>query len=504
MSGRLLVAYDNGSAYVPTVAEYLDSLSLHSRWQVRYLHVTHGASIAFDLNEFDAVFHNYCARFDVAGHVGADYLRALKSFRGVKLLAVQDEYDRPDMLQAAIRELGFHIVLTCVPQSMLGRVFPPALFPQTQFITVLTGYVPEDLARRGETAPPLAARPIHIGYRGRDIGGRYGRLGFLKLEIGRRMRAICEARGIPHDIEWSADKRIYGEAWYEFLASCRATLGSESASNVFDFGGSIAETYQRLSAERGHPVAWEEFRRYTDPVETQYDMAQISPRVFEAAALRTPMILLSGRYSGIIEPETHYIELKEDFSNVDSVLARLDDLDGLERMAERAYRDLVASGGYGYRRFVALVDDALDRKAAELALSLRPAPPDFARARSDSDPAVLEGLDEWPTQKRRHFVFYDYKRIAHDNALLRSEIVRLNEAIGETRPWRRMRQIVHARAVHAVLGLRTPVPADLPFGRRLLRRAARRLAASLPASARAELKRLLISPKPSRNRPLGR
>ena len=52
------------------------------------------------------------------------------------------------------------------------------------------------------------------------------------------MRAICAERGVAHDIEWSDEKRIYGNAWYDFIGSCRAILGSESDSNVFDFDGS--------------------------------------------------------------------------------------------------------------------------------------------------------------------------------------------------------------------------------------------------------------------------
>ena len=39
----------------------------------------------------------------------------------------------------------------------------------------------------------------------------------------------------------------------------------------------------------------------------------MSPRVFEAAAVRSCQILFEGRYSGILEPMVHYIPLKKDF-----------------------------------------------------------------------------------------------------------------------------------------------------------------------------------------------
>ena len=63
MAGRLLVAYDNSTNFVATIAEYLDSFGRFSDWDVRYVHATHGAEIGFDLNEFDAIFQSYCASY---------------------------------------------------------------------------------------------------------------------------------------------------------------------------------------------------------------------------------------------------------------------------------------------------------------------------------------------------------------------------------------------------------------------------------------------------------
>ena len=425
MMGRLLVAYSNASNFVSTTAEYLNNLSRYSKFEVSYVHVTNNAELAFDLNEFDAVFQSYCVRLPVDGYVSRDYIDKLTAFQGVKLLAVQDEYDRTDTLRRAIQGIGYHVVLTCVPPGTLQRIYPRERFPQTEFITVLTGYVPENPELRGKSARPLRDRPIVIGYRGRDIGSRYGRLAFDKLEIGRRMRAICAERGVAHDIEWTDDKRLYGEAWYEFIGSCRANLGSESGSNVFDFDGAIEAKYRELTAARGgEPVSYEEFRAHTDPIETRYEMAQISPRVFEAAVMRTPMILFTGGYSGLIEPDEHYIELKKDFSNIDAVLARLDDLDGLERMADRAYDRLVGSGDVSYRAFVNLIDATIARKAREIGVALREAPRRSGPA--EFDPATVAGLKELPTNSPRHFALFRCKQLEHENRLQAAEIARLD------------------------------------------------------------------------------
>ena len=85
--------------------------------------------------------------------------------------------------------------------------------------------------------------------------------------------------------------------------------------------------------------------------------------------MRTPMILFRGRYSGIIEPEAHYIPLEKDFSNVDQVLERLNDLPALEVMADHAYEHLVASGRFGYRCFAEMLAGEFVKRYDSLAAS---------------------------------------------------------------------------------------------------------------------------------------
>jgi hypothetical protein len=294
------------------------------------------------------------------GYVSSDYEQKLRDFRGVKIISVQDEYDCTDALKAAISRLGFDIVLTCVPQDSLEYVYPHSQFPDTRFLTVFTGYVPEGFESSRPPLIPLERRPIPIGYRGRDIGGRYGRLGFDKFEIGRRMREICIERGIACDIATDEASRIYGMDWFRFVGDCRAMLGSESGSNVFDFDGSLAARFREMTeASGGIPPTYAEFLPYVAERDAAIEMGQISPRIFECALMRTPMVLFRGRYSDVIEPDKHYIMLEKDFSNVDDVLARLENLPALEAMTDRAYRHLVASGAFGYPAFLERVFSAV-------------------------------------------------------------------------------------------------------------------------------------------------
>lgn len=361
---RILVAYSMASTFVQTTLDYLHSFKRFGEGATQYVHVTHDAVMAFDFDSYDVVFHNYCARLCYDWLVSDSYRDSLRNFSGVKILAVQDEYDHTDALKAAIIDLGFDIVLTCVPQDSLEYVYPRSEFPSVEFLTVFTGYVSDDFAAAMPPVKPLADRPIGIGYRGRDIGGRYGRLGFDKFEVGRRTKELCDARGIATDIAMDEQSRIYGTAWFDFLGDCRAMLGSESGSNVFDFDGSIDARFKEMTAKNGgRPPSYSEFQPYVAKRDAEIEMGQISPRVFECAVMRTPMVLFRGRYSDAIQPDRHYIALEKDFSNFDEVLARLDDLPGLEAMTQRAFDDLVGSGAFGYRAFHQRLNQAIERLA---------------------------------------------------------------------------------------------------------------------------------------------
>ena len=414
---RMLVAYSMTSMETQTIIDYATSFSRYLPWDVDYVHATNAAVMGFDFSAYDVLFHNYCVRLPVEGYASESYKAATRAFGGLKILSIQDEYDRTDLARAAIRDLGFHVVLTCVPAESIEKIYPAADFPGVQFKTVLTGYVPDDLACAAPASPPLGERQIAIGYRTRDLGGRYGQLAFDKFEIGRRMREICQSRGLAVDISWDEADRLYGKAWLGFLGQCRATLGAESGSNVFDDDGSLAAQFRAETAALGRPPSYEEWLPRTAAREREISMGQISPRVFEAAAMRTPMILFEGRYSDVARPDVHYIPLAKDFSNVEAVLTRLDDIEALDAMAGRAHAELVASGRYGYRAFVL---EIVDLAAAEI--TARGLPRASGASRGQRPPPPASPLTELPTPEPKRRIHFDYRQALEANIALRAQL----------------------------------------------------------------------------------
>jgi len=356
--GKLLVLYSPRSSHVSTTYEYLSSFGRHSNFDVSYCDAVAGVVPGFDLEEFDAIFVSYCCCLRAPALLSGHFIEKLKTFSGVKILSIQDEYDGIFWLRQKIKEINFDVVLTCVPEKYISRVYPPQDFPGCQFVNVLTGYVPDQYDLTAYSLP-LRERRTVIGYRGRRIGLAYGRLGYLKLEVGRKFRDACQRLSVSHDIDWTEDSRIYGEDWFRFLGSCRATLGSESGSSLFDDEDGIRNHVIQLEKQKPGLEYPGEIQKMLCSIEDKIPMGQISPRIFEAASLRTPMCLIDGEYSGILHPGRNYISIAPDFSNVDQVINSLSDLDSLQRMADRTYMDVIESQKYSYRSFVGIVDDLI-------------------------------------------------------------------------------------------------------------------------------------------------
>jgi len=361
--GSVLVLYDDQSTHVRTIEEHLVAFKAYSRHSIFYMPATgfvqgvDDTSENLDFSIFDAVVVHYSIRLSILEHLSKRIAKILAAYDGPKLLFIQDEYDATEIARRWIEQLGIDAVFTTVPMASLDLVYPRSRFSHVDFIPTLTGYVPEDKSIDA-FATPLEERDLLIGYRGRQLPHHYGDLGQEKYNIGVEVRRLAAERGLPVDIEVDDTRRIYGNDWYRFLGSCRATLGTESGSNVFDFDGSLA----KASAQYAH-LPYQEFKAlYLGEHEGKVQMNQISPKIFEAIRLRTALVLFEGDYSGVVKADRHFIPLKKDYSNFDEVVTKLQDVSYLRELTDRAYREVIESEQYSYRSFVAGVDAYLDKR----------------------------------------------------------------------------------------------------------------------------------------------
>ncbi len=359
----IVVLYCSRSNQTAAILEHLESFSRYSKHNILFVDAIGSAELEFDLNSFDALVVHYSVRLSLSDHISPSFATGIAAYRGAKFLFIQDEYENTETARRWMDRFQFDVVFTCVADADVDKVYPRIRFPKTKFINNLTGYVPDRLI--GLPRATIAERKNWVAYRGRALHPVYGKLGWEKQFIGEEFKRRALQNGWPIDIEWLDERRIYGDAWYGFLAAARATLGTESGSNLFDIEGTLrTEINRRMSDDRNVT-----FERIYDELLVDLEgkhghMNQVSPKIFEAIALGTVLILFEGGYSNVLIPHRHYVPLKKDFSNFAEVAKIISDPAALQQIADQAYEEIVASGRYGFNTLVDRFDTCVEHLTA--------------------------------------------------------------------------------------------------------------------------------------------
>lgn len=356
---NILIFYDDHACDTSTVIEHLDSFKKYSKHNIFFVIGTKGAKCDKDINFADVIIIHYSVRLSLPNYISIHAANEISNFKGLKLLFIQDEYENTHQAHYWIKKLGINTVFTCVPPEFIQNVYPKEIFPNVTFINNLTGYVPEDIINI-DIVPPPEERKNFIVYRGRKLGYWYGSLGQEKYEIGIKMKKACKKAKIPEDIESEDEKRIYGSNWYNFLLSGRATLGTESGANIFDFDGTLKASIESY-IKKNKKATYEEVAKIFLKNDGKILMNQISPKIFQAIMCRTALILYEGYYSGVVLPDKHYIPLRKDWSNVQEVIEKVKDLRYISELTENAYNDIIKSGKYNYQSLIRKVEDEISR-----------------------------------------------------------------------------------------------------------------------------------------------
>lgn len=353
----ILLLCDYREDIAATVREHIDALTYGSRHRTRKLSILGDLPPRLDLNHFDAVIIHYSLVACHSAYVSPRMREALQRFRGLKAIFIQDEYRHVDASIAAMRAIGIEVLFTCVPEAEIEKVYSSERLPGVVKVNVLTGYVPERLL--GKAVLPYAERPVDVGYRARKVPAWLGELGYEKYEIGRIFRDDATGDGLTLDISFREEDRLYGDDWIDFVGRCKAMLGVESGASVFDFTGEIQRNVDD-HVRRNPGVGFEELKTlYFADVDGKIALNQISPRCFEAAALRTLLVMYEGEYSGRMEPWRHYVPLKKDHSNHAEVVAVLKDASRANAIIEAAYREVACNPDNTFQAFVEQFDKVI-------------------------------------------------------------------------------------------------------------------------------------------------
>ena len=348
-----------------TTEQHLQALERLPDAEVLSYNAVNGAPAWLRRLRFDAVVMHttlLCMRWNPWFGRWKRRLDWLADVDGVKVAFPQDEYDHAHVLDEWLDDLGFRVVCTVLDEENRSDLYP-RLSGKAEFVEVLTGYI--DDASAEALAPRLPAhteRPNDLVYRARNLPYWFGWHGQQKHLVGERARELAPAHSLRCDISTRPQQAYLGGSWLDFLASGRATVGTESGSSALDPRGEVRAaielmlhedpslTFEQVSERL--PAGWDSYRFFA-----------VSPRHLEAVVTRTAQILVEGRYSGALEPERHYIPVKPDLSDLDEALERAQDAELLERIASQAYEEVYRRGRWSSQRLTETLDRLVPAQA---------------------------------------------------------------------------------------------------------------------------------------------
>lgn len=266
-----------------------------------------------------------------------EYAHRLKEYQFIqysdafKIALPQDDYDCSALLDRWVTQWRIDKVYTVCPDHW-DILYPEYLKSGGKLVLGYTGYISKDLIKRASSLKALGDRKIDVCYRASRLPPNFGRLGFIKGEIGPRFQRAFGDQSLKLDISVDGTKMIPGSRWLDFIESARCTLGTNSGSSLLDPEGKIRKKVNSYLV-RNPDATFEEVESVCFPgLDGKYIFTAISPRVLEAGLLKTGQIMIPGPYSDLISPWEHYIPLNEDCSNKEEVVNALKDQGFMERM----------------------------------------------------------------------------------------------------------------------------------------------------------------------------
>lgn len=354
---NILVVYHRHATYAmrPAVEDLIECFRRYADHEVFYYNAATGPLPAFlALVRFDLIiFHcRFLAQRWVEG-LFERYLRGIGPLRthpAVKIALPQDEFFKPAVLDDFFVSYGVRHVFSLAPASEWAALYPGFL-AKGSVSRILPGYIDDRRAARIEQVSEPLQRDIDIGYRATSPPPWWGRHGQLKAQVGHRVAAVARRLGLVCDISNRDADTFHGDAWYDFLRRCRYVVGAEGGASIIDRDGELHR--HGLAYRAAHPTAdYAEIEAAICPGQDgNLALFAPGPRNLEACLTRTAQILMEGDYAGVLVAGLHYIPLKRDWSDLESVIGQLDESRRVA-MVERAHADIVASGDYTYSRHV--------------------------------------------------------------------------------------------------------------------------------------------------------
>lgn len=277
----------------------------------------------------------------------------LLSSSSLKIAFFQDEMHNCQRRFKLINELKIEYIYSLLEEKYFQKVYKKNTKVQN-IKNYLTGYVSDELINKGNTYhKTFDMRTLDIVCRARKLPLYFGKGAQEKSEIMENFIKIINDKKLNFkiDISSSENSRIYGDHWFKFLSNAKFMIGAMGGTSIFDISGKIENLVGEYSRKNPNSNFEELYNNILKNYENNINYRQVSPRLFECAALRVCMILYRDSYQGIFVADRNYIALEKDFSNIDQVLNKMNDQQLVNNIIDNTYKDIILSNRWHFKLF---------------------------------------------------------------------------------------------------------------------------------------------------------
>jgi hypothetical protein len=274
--------------------------------------------------------------------------RLMAHKKAFKVFFLVNEYRMLGSQIKAAQALNAHVIVSQMPQDVVTAFYGPHF----KGICLSVPYCLDP-----DVFQPIVAdagRSVDIGFRGDPYPIYLGHNDRQKiLDIA---RDYGPRSGLRIDVNADRKSRLGKVDWPTFLNQCRGIIGHEAGTNFLEYDDHVRnfinDQTERLSAAdfSGLIAALHKNGVFRSSLCGR----SLSPRHFDAIGTKTCQLLLTGRFNDLLKPDEHYIEIKQDLSNIDEALEKFKDRTFRQTLVDRAYQYAINAHTYRHR-----VDDIL-------------------------------------------------------------------------------------------------------------------------------------------------
>jgi len=288
--------------------------------------------LVLGLKSFDVVLILHSV-FSNACHLVGWPFETISKIEALKVYFIGNEYKLMPEKMAFCEGLGINLLVTQSHSIRVREIYAKRL--SCDVIPIPNTGLDLDLF---DSRTPPSERPIDVGYRAYDSPAYLGHN--ERREMHDRFLKAGKDSGLKVDLSLDPEDRFDEKGWANFLNQCRGQLGTEAGGDYFELTDATRLAVNAYLEDHPEAAVTELHDRFFANYENPVPMRIISGRNVEAAGTKTVQILLRGEYGGLFEPDTHYIPVSKDFSDIDVALQKLNDREYSEQVTENAY-DLV-------------------------------------------------------------------------------------------------------------------------------------------------------------------